>query len=506
MKNFGKSLTIDAVEIVRVIDYSMKQIGFVLLCWVFCSVLLPMQAHGQSIAVEKNQRTLTHVVRVEVSDQSEQQRRAALRNAFSQVILKMSGNRDDITQAVIRRLQPNAASLLKAYQYEIEDRRIYYVATFDQPRLQDLLLQNNLPIWDQRRPSGMLWLMVYEPQRDDAVLLSESMTSAATTSDSNLAISLLNNVQSVSESRGVQIGVPLYDIEDASLVSYYDVWGRFMSPISTATERYGVNHFIAARIHQSPEYDEEALKQRLAQLEAIALVAKAESLALFNGAQIDSSATIEPEIGDLDRVLAELSKQSAALSDEDIQQYELGQLGFNDPSLPQIENNIPQSAQRDNTQILFNYDEFTTLLAPLQPLQLEYSFQAGEQFASGVIGGTDEAELVEELIHRYADMLSQLYAIESISGAQTPWMQITVNNVASIKDYAEILSLLSGLSVVDFASLDSIHATTATFNLRLLSDSQRMIEALLLDGRLVPQQDEFGNVVETTNFEWRGPR
>lgn len=221
------------------------------------SVIFLLLAFGQ----QANASTLheVNVVAVAVDDQSASARRSALNAAFRQVVLKMSGDRTKYNSRLLRNYAAN--EYLKAYQYEMNNSQLEYVATFDTAKLQQLLRLLALPIWEARRPDSILWLSVDVKDAQNDHILSESEETQLT-----------EVIDTTSLQRGIDIVLPLMDIEDRTAVTGYDVEGRFMTPVLLASQRYAINHVIVARVRNTPEYNAEELEQRIKALQENALL------------------------------------------------------------------------------------------------------------------------------------------------------------------------------------------------------------------------------------------
>ncbi len=393
----------------------------------------------------------TNIVSVEVADQSDRARQRALRQAFRIAAIKMSGDTEQFTREVWQVLDRQAPSLLSAYKYEMDELSTRYVATFDAAKMQQLLRQNDLSLWDERRPDSIIWLAVNTPDDQQPHVLSEQSES-----------SLDTIINAVARERGVNIRLPLYDLEDAVSVTGYDVWGRFTQPVVEASYRYSAEHVIVARIQATPNYDPEKLQQRIDEL---------------NAAQV-----LEQAIAD------ELNPmpQETEIFDEFEDSFEQPLVAISEPPA------------------LFTYDEFQTLLGDLQPYQLDYTFIIDGRYYTARLGADSPEALLTELLNRYVNQLAKRYAITSQQlAADLVSYTLKVSNVESLSVYTGVQRLLEDLSMVDSVSLQALQGSVATFNVKLLSSEQRLIDALVLDGRLMPGLDSFGNVTDTSLFEWQ---
>lgn len=404
-----------------------------------------------------------NVVAIAVDDQTESARRSALTAAFQQVVVKMSGDRTKFSSRLLRNYAAN--DYLKAYQYEMNGAQLEYVATFDMAKIQQLLKLLNLPIWEARRPDTLLWLMTdTHPQLDGAILAE---------SDLNPLNSVIDNIN---RQRGVDIILPIMDIEDRAAVTIYDVWGRFMNPVLSASERYSLDHVIAARIRETPSYDASELETRITEL---------------RNAQLG---------------IKQLPQSSPAIEEESFvnQTLPIQYPGLDDS--PQVGEDVLYSSVESAQVIpdpLFSIEEFRKLLNALQPYQLDYTFSIAGESQSGTLAGESAEQLLTEILTRYVDRLSQRYAVQLGQQTDGEVFALQVNNVDSLQKYTEVMQFLSTLTLVDSVMLIEQVGHTAQFQVSLLTDRARLIDTLLLDGRLMPLVNGFGEVVDDTQFFWK---
>ncbi|WP_100657249.1 DUF2066 domain-containing protein [Alteromonas flava] len=455
-----------------------RTVKFAIGAWFFLSLTAFAQVQQSS----ESTVIATHVVKINVADQSQREQQRAVSTAFRRALIKMSGNRNQFDRAMWQRLDKQATALLKAYQYEIDNGDLNLIATFDKLKMQALLRDNQLKLWESRRPDSIIWLTVNEPSARDNFLLSESQPSE-----------LGQIVKKIAQQRGVNIVLPLYDLEDAQLVSLYDIWGRFTGPIKQANTRYGLTHSIVARVRRSPDYDPGALKQRIEELNQLReqSIEVQQALGVEQSDQVDKSAETEKVLD---------SNLNAPRTMTGLQEDSLEALGVteNTDEYQEVEEIVPVEPAA-----LFSFEEFQALLADYQQYQLDYTYLIDSTVHSGTLGGDSPEQMVEELIQRYVDRLSERYAIESIvDEAGLVNASLAVTNIQRLSDYQQVFSLLSSLSVVESVQLQRLQGSQAYFDVRLFADFEQLIEALVLDGRLLPRLDAFGNVINTDELAW----
>ncbi|MFT2091169.1 DUF2066 domain-containing protein [Paraglaciecola sp. 2405UD69-4] len=122
---------------------------------------------------------------------------------------------------------------------------------------------------------------------------------------------------------------------------------------------------------------------------------------------------------------------------------------------------------------------------------------------AGQVSGNDTTIVVERLVDDLADNLALKYAVDLASiNPNENKIQLTFNNIKSLKDYASVLDFLEGLSVVSHGMLIKQVGETATFELALLGAEEDLKTVLKLDRHVQSVVDEFGQPVAEWEFFW----
>jgi hypothetical protein len=348
----------------------------------------------------------------------------------------------------------------------VHDNQLEYVATFDNEKMQQLLRQLNLPIWEARRPDAMLWLSVDNDISPGTSVLSEGA-----------GLLFNRTVKQINRARGMTIALPLMDIEDRLAVTDYDIWGRFTNPVMAASERYGINHLIIARLRKTPAFNAKALEKRIddfhsGRMEFI--------MARGEMSEIDAFA---------DNTLSPISESYPTLEDSGVE-------------IPKDAIYSPIESETEPKQI-FTMQEFQQLMNSMQPVQLDYTFVLGSEQISGTLSGEDEGSLLDELLSSFTDIVATRYAITLEQQSLASKEVLRVNNIDSLVAYQGLMDFLASLTLVDDAMLVEQIGDTALIELTLLTDKQRLVNTLVLDGRLTPILNEFGDVIDDSQFDWQ---
>jgi hypothetical protein len=186
--------------------------------------------------------------KVLVTSQSREERTEALRQAFMQVLIRVSG-RVDIAQSTdypnIQEAIELATRYAQQYRYlkyqpkpeEDQDRNLIFWVRFDEAAVTRLLRSNNIAAWGSTRPATLVWLVIDRKGRRELI---------GNNSQHQAKEFLLQH----SRRRGVPLRLPLLDLKDRTALRTSDVWGNFESTIMQASERYQTEAVLVGRVYK----------------------------------------------------------------------------------------------------------------------------------------------------------------------------------------------------------------------------------------------------------------
>ncbi len=228
--------------------------------------LLPLLLVTPLLAVEMKG---LYEVEVAVEGQSADQRRTAIREAFYQVLVKVTGHRQ-----LNGNIQRNASRYVQQYRYrtieaaavEVVDKSIaddqllegeleieeaveevvmgpehLLWVRFDSIAVNRLLREKNLPIWGAARPSIVIWLS-QERQGQRTMLQPEMLPE------------MVLAVEEHAQQRGLSIMLPLMDMEDYQRLPVSALWSGFTETIQHASSRYGVEVVLTGQLVATDEW------------------------------------------------------------------------------------------------------------------------------------------------------------------------------------------------------------------------------------------------------------
>ncbi|GFD88882.1 hypothetical protein KUL152_11080 [Tenacibaculum sp. KUL152] len=424
------------------------------------------------------QRVIVNEAHIEVSDQSQRTQQAALKEALKQVFVKMSGSTAVLDNAGVKAALRTPQAMLRSYRFDFDANRTYYVAEFDNTKLTELLQREMLPLWGDRRPETIVWMAQDVSDEDKRTILEES-------SQSELTLTL----KQTAKKRGIPLSLPLMDLTDNVNITIYDVWGRFVEPLQTASVRYGIDNIIGARVYKNdptviPELPETVV----------------------------ASGTVDSLEDVLDSELARMSDQnierdtpegvtnsnSDISADSDVmKETEVG----DNAALGMAETNANTQAQ---PLAPFTMDEFTHYAkrADEGDFALDWVFIGGGKVSYGSIYGDTPELLASELVDAYSNYLSSLYAVVGIDASKREVLTVSIANVGTIGSYANVKAYLNSLSVIESATLIEQSGTVATFALTLVGTVDDLLNSVRLETKLRPVTDAHGESVEGHSFYW----
>lgn len=190
-------------------------------------------------------------VTIPVVDESQAVRQEALTQGLSDVLIKISGDRQVLNKLTV----PPAGPYVQQYRYtalspaelksgaekssgneKAVSHRLWI--TYNGTRIMELLRQNEIPVWSEHRSEVVIWLAVRDGKNQ--YILKESDSSP-----------IKSAVQRVPRRRGIPLIWPRYDNNDRTQVTYTDIRAGFSGQIEMASQRYSSGPIIAINLGRS---------------------------------------------------------------------------------------------------------------------------------------------------------------------------------------------------------------------------------------------------------------
>ncbi|MFT6208153.1 MAG: hypothetical protein ACJA0T_002071 [Colwellia sp.] len=188
--------------------------------------------------------------KVIVNSQTDSERKFALQQAMSAVVLKVGGQQALLSNSTIKSGLRNVSGYVVKYRYQRNAEQTELLVTFDESKINQLFEYANAPIWGSLRPQILLWL-VEENGLRRTTISNASHSSFFNNATPQVSYNLPNSVEQFSALRGLPILMPLMDLTDVNTISTFDVWGRFAKQVQMASLRYNPESIIIIRLSNS---------------------------------------------------------------------------------------------------------------------------------------------------------------------------------------------------------------------------------------------------------------
>jgi uncharacterized protein len=219
-----------------------------LVCLILCPVA-PAATFGE-----------LYTVSVELSAEARDPRSDAIRRGMGLLLTRITGRQQAAAYPELRELIDNAGGRRYFAGYDTERGNVVRVA-FNAFEVNQALERLNMPIWGEERPATLLWLAADFGDGERAELMENgratvsragAVEGVASQPLSEEAEALFDGVAeeilTAADERGLPLVLPRLDAEDRRLVRFADVWGGFDNFVVRASERYGVDAVLIARI------------------------------------------------------------------------------------------------------------------------------------------------------------------------------------------------------------------------------------------------------------------
>ncbi|WP_219592728.1 DUF2066 domain-containing protein [Aeromonas salmonicida] len=164
---------------------------------------------------------------------------AAQSQALGDVLVKVTGKRDILTQPDVVKALAVPGDYVQHYDYQDVGPVKFLKADFNVAKVNALISQSKFALLGPARPQMALWLVINEGER--RILPDQSSDGWASA------------LRTQSQAMGLPVSIPLMDLDDNMAVNATDVWGRFAAPILQASQRYGAEMVVLGKL--TPEGD-----------------------------------------------------------------------------------------------------------------------------------------------------------------------------------------------------------------------------------------------------------
>ena len=168
---------------------------------------------------------------------AEQTRQQWQREAFEQVIRRIAADPDVLSHPVVQQERQRANTYVKQFEAIRTEQGPKVRVLIDQEKIQQLFREQQLLIWDTRRPQVLIWLVQQEDYERRFVSQRQHELVAA--------------MQQQAQQHLLPLIWPLYDMEDLLNLNETDVWAGFWQQIRTASARYQPDLIVTVQLSAS---------------------------------------------------------------------------------------------------------------------------------------------------------------------------------------------------------------------------------------------------------------
>lgn len=214
--------------------------------FIACFLAVLMTGYGGAAYADKVGKL--YEARVPVSSQDRDERNEAIRVAFAEVLVRVSG-RTNIAESegytAINEAIERATRYAQQFRFykanppprDPEAPKLVLWVRFDEQAVNQVLRNNQLPVWGDTRPATLVWLVIDNRGHRELV-------------GNDLSNKNHRALQKQASRRGVPLRFPLLDLADRSNLRASDVWGNFESTILRASQRYQTEAVLVGRVYQ----------------------------------------------------------------------------------------------------------------------------------------------------------------------------------------------------------------------------------------------------------------
>lgn len=185
-----------------------------------------------------------YAVELPVADQTTTQRLEIFKQAFKEVIIKISGTTTALEQPGFNRPLNNSARYVRQFRYftrqaEIENSfdsgQLILRVQFDQDAIENLMREYNIPIWGKERPSTLM-LISFDVNKN------ASIVSGDTTPE------VIEELDKMAKRQGLPVLFPLLDLEDRLQFGIRDIIDNNEANLEVAAARYDADAVVAGQL------------------------------------------------------------------------------------------------------------------------------------------------------------------------------------------------------------------------------------------------------------------
>ena len=210
-----------------------------------------------SLLASADQTTNLYRILVPVDDQSADSRNSGIDQAFSNMLIKLSGDSQIMQSALLQPFLTDPKAFLDSVGFSqmdtasLDSQSVMALdVKFDRKFVDKLLKQAQVPIVSTPRPNFLVWLMVDDLEHGRRVI-HESLAQQAQPEEPLTEV--LSALDQAMQGRSVSYFFPSYDLEDQLSVSANEAWALRADRLNSASQRYAADGWFAIRIFKASD-------------------------------------------------------------------------------------------------------------------------------------------------------------------------------------------------------------------------------------------------------------
>ena len=210
-----------------------------------------------SLFSSADQTTNLYRVLVPVGDQSAKSRDSGIDQAFSSMLIKLSGDSQIMQSPLLQPFLTDPKAFLDSVGFSQVDtasldsqNTMALDVKFDRTFVDKLLKQAQVPIVSTPRPNFLVWLMVDDLDHGRRVIHESLAQQAGSEEPLSEVLSALDQAM---QGRAVSYFFPSYDLEDQLSVSANEAWALRTDRLNKASQRYAADGWFAVRVFKASD-------------------------------------------------------------------------------------------------------------------------------------------------------------------------------------------------------------------------------------------------------------
>lgn len=186
----------------------------------------------------------------------EQSENQLIAEAFTQVLIKVSGRSDIAAAAGYSAMLKKAEAAISQFRYDYkvlseadneaskqgeqkQEKEKWFWVRFNAKTINALLKEAQIPIWGEIRPETLIW---FSQEIKGKRYLQSQLDEPE----------IYEVFKQQADKRGISLIFPFLDLQDQSSVSTTDIWGNFNDAVLLASRRYQAQSTLTSRLFKEP--------------------------------------------------------------------------------------------------------------------------------------------------------------------------------------------------------------------------------------------------------------